>query len=77
VDNDRDALTPYVFLLVGGVMAAVRNWTSRADLRPPAGDFVTLLADVTWLQVEGLAASRSIEVPEVSIEQLINPKETT
>ena len=76
-DNDRDALTPYVFLLVGGAMAAVRNWTSRDELRPPADDFTALLADVTWLQVEGLAASRSIEVPDVSIEQLLNPKETT
>jgi len=74
-DDDRDALTPYVFLLVGGVMAAVRSWSSRAELRPAAPDFTRLLADVTWLQIEGLAASRNIEVPDLPVEQLLNLKE--
>ena len=74
-DDDRDALTPYVFLLVGGVMAAVRSWSSRAELRPAAPDFTRLLADVTWLQIEGLAASRNIEVPDRPVEQLLNLKE--
>ncbi|WP_408897102.1 TetR/AcrR family transcriptional regulator [Nocardioides sp. R1-1] len=74
-DDDRDALTPYVFLLVGGVMAAVRSWSSREELRPPAPEFTRLLADVTWLQIEGLAASRKIEVPDLPVEQLLNLKE--
>lgn len=74
-EDDRDALTPWVFLLVGGVMAAVRNWSSREELRPPAPQFTRLLADVTWLQIEGLAASRNIEVPDLPVEQLLNLKE--
>ncbi|GAA3662809.1 TetR/AcrR family transcriptional regulator [Nocardioides ginsengisoli] len=74
-DDDRDALTPYVFLLVGGVMAAVRSWSGRAELRPDVPQFTRLLADVTWLQIEGLAASRKIEVPDLPVEQLLNLKE--
>ncbi|MBM0127134.1 TetR/AcrR family transcriptional regulator [Pimelobacter simplex] len=74
-DDDRNALTPYVFLLVGGVMAAVRSWSSRDELLPPAPAFTRLLADVTWLQIEGLAASRRIEVPDLPVEQLLNFKE--
>lgn len=75
-ESDRDALTPYVFLLVGGVMAGVRNWTSRDELRPPTAEFTRLLAHVTWLQIEGLAQARSIEVPDLPVEQLLNLKET-
>ncbi|GAA3528939.1 TetR/AcrR family transcriptional regulator [Nocardioides daeguensis] len=74
-DDDRNALTPYVFLLVGGVIAAVRSWSSREELLPPAPQFIRLLADVTWLQIEGLAASRRIEVPDLPVEQLLNFKE--
>lgn len=74
-EDDRDALTPWVFLLVGGVMAAVRNWSSRDELRPAAPAFIDLLAEVTWLQIAGLVESRNIEVPDVPVEQLLNPKE--
>lgn len=73
--DDRDSLTPWVFLLVGGGMAAVRSWTSREELRPSVGAFTTLLADVTWLQVEGLARTRSIDVPDLPVEQILNMKE--
>lgn len=74
-DDDRDSLTPWVFLLVGGAMAAVRNWSSRDTLRPAAPVFTQLLADITWLQVEGLATTRNIEVPDLPVEQLLNMKE--
>lgn len=75
-DDDRDSLTPWVFLLVGGGMAAVRNWTSRAELRPAVPQFTALLAEVTWLQVEGLAKTRSIELPDLPVEELLNLKDT-
>lgn len=74
-EDDRDSLTPWVFLLVGGGMAAVRSWTSRDELRPSAPAFVALLSDVTWLQVEGLARSRSIDVPDLPVEQILTLKE--
>ncbi|MCX6399156.1 MAG: TetR/AcrR family transcriptional regulator [Propionibacteriales bacterium] len=75
-EDDRDSLTPWVFLLVGGGMAAVRNWTSRTQLRPAAPQFTALLAEVTWLQVEGLAKTRSIELPDLPVEELLNLKDT-
>lgn len=75
-DNDRAGLTPYVFLLVGGVISGVRSWTSRPQLQPPTADFTRLLAHVTWLQIEGLAQTRSIAIPDLPVEQLLNLKET-
>lgn len=74
-EDDRDSLTPWVFLLVGGGMAAVRSWTSREELRPSVPVFTQLLADLTWSQVEGLARSRSIDVPDLPVEQILNLKE--
>ncbi|GAA4819016.1 TetR/AcrR family transcriptional regulator [Nocardioides caeni] len=70
-DNDQDALAPWVFLLVGGVMAAVRSWTSRDELRPDTSTFIDLLAEVTWLQIDGLVTSRNIVLPDLPIEQLL------
>ncbi|WP_182378085.1 TetR/AcrR family transcriptional regulator [Nocardioides sp. WS12] len=75
-DDDRDSLTPWVFLLVGGGMAAVRSWTARAELRPAVPEFTALLAEVTWLQVEGLAKTRSIELPDLPVEELLNLKDS-
>lgn len=74
-EDDRDSLTPWVFLLVGGVTAGVRSWMSRDSLRPAVPVFTDLLAEVTWLQVEALAATRNIEVPDVPVEQLLTTKE--
>lgn len=70
-EDDNDVLTPLAFLLVGGVMSAVRAWSSRAELKPAAPAFIDLVAGAIWLQVEGLAASRSIEVPDLPVEQLL------
>ncbi len=75
-EDDRDSLTPWVFLLVGGVMAAVRAWISREELRPAAPIFIDLLTEATWHQIEGLVRSRNIEVPDVPVEQLLNLEET-
>ena len=75
-ESDRAVLTPYVFVLVGGVIAGVRSWTGRPQLQPPADAFTHVLAHVTWLQIEGLARIRSITVPDVPVEQLLNLKET-
>lgn len=74
-DGDRDSLTPWVFLLVGGGMAAVRSWTSREELRPPVSQFKAFLAEATWLQVDGLTRSRSIELPDLPVDRLLNLKE--
>lgn len=74
-DDDRDSLTPWVFLLVGGGMAAVRSWTSRDELRPDVATFTDLLAEATWLQVQGLARTRSIHLPDLPLDQLLDLKE--
>lgn len=74
-DDLADVLTPFVYLLVGGVMSAVHSWTTREELRPPAADFTRLLAEIMWLQISGVAAAQGIEVPDVPVEQLLNLEE--
>lgn len=70
--TDRAALEPWVFGLIGGVMAAVRRWTDRPALEPEPDVVATLLAGTVWFQVEGLAVERGIAIPTVPIDEFID-----
>jgi len=70
-ESDRDALDPWVFGLIGGGFEAVRRWTSRDRLTPRLETFVGLVTDVAWYQIEGLARSRGVPLPDVPVEELV------
>jgi AcrR family transcriptional regulator len=74
--GDRDALEPWVFGLIGGCFEAVRRWTAREALSPGVDDFVDLMTDAVWFQIDGLASSRGITVPDLPVEQLLASLET-
>lgn len=69
--DDRAALDPWVFALIGSVWAGVRRWTVRPDLVPGTDHFVDVLAQTVWVQVEGMATARGIPVPDVPLGQLV------
>lgn len=69
--NDRDALDPFVFGLIGGGFQATRRWAGRDQVRPPIEDFITLLATNIWRQIVGIASDRGVEIPDVPVEQLL------
>ncbi len=70
-EHDRDGLVPWVFGLIGGCFYAVRRWTTRDRLAPPVEVFVELMTDAMWFQIDGLAASRGIQLPDAPVEQLL------
>lgn len=70
-EDDRDGLVPWVFGLVGGCFYAVRRWTTRDRLTPPADAFTELMTDAMWFQIDGLAATRGIQLPDLPVEQLL------
>ncbi len=70
-EDDRDALVPWVFALVGGCFHGVRRWTARDELRPSREQFVDLMAQAIWFQIDGLCRSRGIELPTGPVEELI------
>ncbi len=73
--EDRAGLDPWVFGLIGQVFASIRRWTSRLAPTMKSEHLVTMLAESIWLQINGMAKARGIDVPEVSLAELIRVTE--
>ncbi len=70
-EDDRQALDPLVFGLVGAVFTAVRRWMGRPDREPAAPAFVERLSEALFHQVAGLAAARGVVLaPDVPVAEL-------
>ncbi|MEZ0580035.1 TetR/AcrR family transcriptional regulator [Nocardioides sp. MH1] len=72
--DDRAGLDPWVFGLIGQVFSSVRRW-SGLDVAPAAEHLVSMLAQSIWLQINGMAASRGIDVPDVPLIELLSVME--
>lgn len=75
VDLDEDdlaALDPWVFGMIGAVFAAVRRWLDR-EVRAPAPQVLAdSLAESIWTQIDGLARSRGINLPDLPIADMLH-----
>lgn len=69
--DDRAGLDPWVFGLIGQVFSSVRRWSSRLEVTPDADHLVSMLAESIWHQINGMAASRNVEVPDVPLIELL------
>ncbi len=69
-EDDRAALDPWVFGIIGGCFASTRRWSARETLEPGVTGFVEMMTEVIWYQINGLAASRGINLPDVPVEQI-------
>jgi AcrR family transcriptional regulator len=72
---DRIGLDPWVFGLIGQVFATIRRWSSRLEGAPTSHQLVNMLAESIWLQVNGMAAARNIDVPNMPLEELLRSRE--
>jgi AcrR family transcriptional regulator len=70
-DNDMAGLEPWVFAMIGGVFAGVRRWLGRPVREPAVEQFVSMLAEVVWVQIDGMATARGIEIPDEPIADLL------
>ncbi len=75
--DDRAGLDPWVFGLIGQVFSSVRRWSSRLEVAPKADHLVEMLAQSIWLQINGMAETRGIEVPDVPLIELLRVLEQT
>lgn len=73
--DDRGGLDPWVFGLIGQVFASIRRWSSRSEPTMPSEHLVRMLAESIWLQIDGMATARGIDVPKVSLAELIRVTE--
>ncbi|MCL2542195.1 MAG: TetR/AcrR family transcriptional regulator [Nocardioidaceae bacterium] len=71
--NDMAGLEPWVFAMIGGVFAAVRRWLGRPERRPDTEGFVAMMAEVIWVQINGMALSRGISLPDLPVAELLQP----
>ncbi|TYL45300.1 TetR/AcrR family transcriptional regulator [Nocardioides sp. BGMRC 2183] len=71
--DDRAGLDPWVFGMINAVFAAVRRWMAREERVPEVDTFIGILSESIWLQVDGLAQSRGIDLPDLPIRDLLEP----
>lgn len=70
-DQERKALVPWMFGVVGGCFQSVRHWSGRGELTPPPAEFVHLMTETIWYQIDGLARARGIDLPDGPVEELL------
>lgn len=70
--DDRDGIDPWVFGLVGAAFTAIRRWASRDPRAPDIEVFIDSMTESIWLQINGMALSRGITLPDASIADLIH-----
>lgn len=71
-DDERAAIDPLVFGLVGAVFGIVRRWMSKIERTPPADVLVELTTRSVWLLLQGHALTLGLEIdPDVPVEELL------
>ncbi len=71
-EDDRQALDPLVFAMVGAVFTAVRRWMTRAVREPAAPALVDRLSEAIFHQIAGLAATRGVVLhQDVPVQRLL------
>jgi len=70
-DDDRTALDPWVFGMIGAVFAAVRRWLERPEREPSTEAFIGVLSESIWLQINGIALTRGISLPDLPVAELL------
>jgi AcrR family transcriptional regulator len=71
--NDMAGLEPWVFAMIGGTFAGVRRWLGQPERIPGVEHFIAMMAEVIWLQINGMALSRGISLPDLPVAQLLSP----
>lgn len=71
--NDIEGLEPWVFAMIGGVFAGVRRWLGRPERVPDVDAFIAMMAEVVWIQINGMALSRGINLPDLPVSELLSP----
>jgi AcrR family transcriptional regulator len=60
--GDEQLVDPLVFGIIGQVFAAVRVWLGRTPLAPDADAFADHVARSIWIQLDGHARDRGVEL---------------
>jgi AcrR family transcriptional regulator len=70
-DDDKAALDPWVFGMIGAVFAAVRRWLERDVRAPDTEACINILSESIWLQINGMALARGLNLPDLPVADLL------
>lgn len=71
-DEQREAIDPLMFGVVGAVFGAVRRWMGRPVRTPAAPALVSLVTDSVWFILDGHGRSLGLELdPRLPVEELL------
>ncbi|NYJ01609.1 AcrR family transcriptional regulator [Nocardioides thalensis] len=70
--DDRDGIDPWVFALIGAAFTGIRRWASRDPRVPDIQQFIDIMSESIWLQINGMALSRGITLPDGRIVDLLH-----
>ncbi|GAB2769133.1 TetR/AcrR family transcriptional regulator [Nocardioides salsibiostraticola] len=71
-EDDRSALDPLIFGVVGFGFTAVRRWLRRPDQQPGPEALIDVLSEAIWLPIAGLASARGVTLdPNVPVSDLV------
>lgn len=70
-DVDKAGLDPWVFGLIGQAFETVRRWMAQPVREPSVDGIINLLAETIWIQIDGMAKARGIDLPDGKIAELL------
>ena len=70
-EDDKAALDPWVFGMIGAVFAAVRRWLERDVRQPGIEACIDILSESIWLQINGMALARGLNLPDLPVADLL------
>ena len=72
-EEDHAHLDPWVFGMIGAVIAFARRWVARPAPMPSVEATVDFLVESLWFEIENIAASRGLLLPDdVSLARLLD-----
>lgn len=69
--DDMAGLDPWVFGMIGAIFASVRRWLERDPREPDIDACITILSESIWMQINGMALSRGLNLPDLPVSALL------
>lgn len=69
--DDTAGLDPWVFALMGAILAGVRRWLERDVREPSAERFIEIISESIWVQINGMALTRGLNLQDLNVTEML------
>ena len=70
-EDERAALDPWVFGMIGAAFAAIRRWLERPVRAPGLESFTEILSESITAQINGMSRARGLNLPDLPLSDLM------